>query len=627
MENKKTAKRMRTFLASIAGLALAGGAVFAVGANQPQQIETVDDTITTISGTDNVINLADAEDNAPTSDTGQSTAIVLSGDIQLDVAFIEDNFEIAENDAETIASLPEEQRQEALISAISDNPAFDIHENADGATIISRPFLLKRIAIPGHDASLDTGNAKEAIYNEEVDAYYLTYETMEDTARAYDKFIADGIEDVIVDIPVQACGGSDLYDGWGIGAGYMNLSAAEDALDALEDQNPVTVAVLDSGARSTHQIFTGVTFDSASGSFIGAGDNSTTVVSSDYADGNGHGTHVSGILASATPDSVSILELKVLDDQGNGSLLDVLSALQYAYKKGAKVVNISLGANLSDNADGKVPEQYKATVNYFDDILGSLRSNGVNIVAASSNDGHNMDLHYTYPAVSEYVVSVGAINSSNEHFDHSNYGRSLDFAAPGSSINGASHTGDTSTATMSGTSMAAPHVSAFIADLLSIYPNLTPDEIVEKMKDASRDLGDLGRDDYFGYGEPQFDMTWLNIEDPDPTTPDDPGDDPVKTSILNGAYYAAGLNSSYEYTGSAITPEVEIFTIKRINNWESEKVYLTKNEDFTLSYHNNINPGVATVIINGTGKYTGTARLLFNVNRTNTEPRNPYEGW
>ena len=82
---------------------------------------------------------------------------------------------------------------------------------------------------------------------------------------------------------------------------------------------------------------------------------------------------------------------------------------------------------------------------------------------------------------------------------------------------------------MSGTSMAAPHISAFAADLLSIYPDLTPDEIVEKMKEMSIDLGDKGFDVFYGYGEPQFDLSLLAKSDEPASSPaDEPANEPAE---------------------------------------------------------------------------------------------------
>ena len=517
------ANMTRTAIASAAAIMIAGIGFAAL--SQTQQMDIIDGAIPLSNGVEKVADFEEISDSAPASNTGQQTVVSID-DNALDAASLQEDFELSRSQAAEIAALPASEQTQAIISALEGNPAFDVVRDGDGNITVERPFLLKRIVVPGQASDVSAVDAAGSVYDETSDAYYLTFDTMADTAAAYEKLSATvGEDNIIIDVPVQLFGTSNDYTGWG--TNQMNLGAVEDELDASGGGSPVTVAVIDSGARASHAAFSGVNFDSNSGSFLNARSSASTV-SKDFSDGHGHGTHVSGIVAASTPDSVSIMELKAMDSSGAGSLADVYYAVLYAANKGAKVINLSLGGNLAD-ANGNVSPALKSTANTFDKALKKVRDSGVSVIAAASNEGKSIEQLYTYPAISEYVTSVGALNSSLNRAGYSNYGQSLDFVAPGSYITSAFKSDDTAAITMSGTSMAAPHISAFAADLLSIYPDLTPDEIVEKMKEMSIDLGDKGFDVFYGYGEPQFDLSLLAKSDEPASSPaDEPANEPAE---------------------------------------------------------------------------------------------------
>ncbi|MGE8204651.1 S8 family serine peptidase [Heyndrickxia sp. NPDC080065] len=209
-------------------------------------------------------------------------------------------------------------------------------------------------------------------------------------------------------------------------------------------------------------------------------------------DDNGHGTHVSGIIAAAADNGYSmeginqhakIMPVKVLDASGSGDTEQIAYGIKYAVDHGAKVINLSLGG------------KYSRVLEY---VLQYAASKNVVVVAATGNDGQ---LGISYPGSSKYVISVGATNTLDIVSDYSNYGKEIDLVAPGTNI--PSLVPDGNVTYMSGTSMATPHVAAVAGLLLSKNPKLkvsdirnilhqTADNVAFKEKDNKGDFGGGG---------------------------------------------------------------------------------------------------------------------------------------
>ncbi|XXM72899.1 S8 family serine peptidase [Lysinibacillus sphaericus] len=197
----------------------------------------------------------------------------------------------------------------------------------------------------------------------------------------------------------------------------------------------------------------------------------------DASDDNGHGTHVASIIAAKANNHYSIaginpfatiLPVKVLDASGSGDTEQIAYGIMYAADQGAKVINLSLGG------------PYSRTIEY---ALQYASKKGAVIVAASGNDGFE---EVSYPASSKYAISVGSTNKLNIVSDFSNYGKGLDLVAPGSEIPALLPDGNVSY--MSGTSMAAPHVSAAAGLLLSQKPGLSAGEVEKLLTQTTRDI-------------------------------------------------------------------------------------------------------------------------------------------
>ena len=211
-------------------------------------------------------------------------------------------------------------------------------------------------------------------------------------------------------------------------------------------------------------------------------------------DDNGHGTHVSGIIAAKANNGYSmaginqnaeILPVKVLDVSGFGDSDQIAFGIKYAADNGAKVINLSLGG------------QYSRVIEY---ALQYAAAKNVTIVAATGNSG---DIMVDYPAASQYVIAVGATNGLDIVSDYSNYGKGVDVVAPGTEVPSLLPNGNVTYE--NGTSMATPHVAAVAGLMLSEKPNLKMAEIrtalrVTAVKNAfkQQDNSDFNPEDYYG---------------------------------------------------------------------------------------------------------------------------------
>lgn len=219
----------------------------------------------------------------------------------------------------------------------------------------------------------------------------------------------------------------------------------------------VRAYIVDTGVLSTHTEFTGrmaVGFSAISDS-IGT------------EDCNGHGTHVAGTVAGTTygvAKSATIVPVRVLDCAGSGTISGVIAGLDFVARDHAlgtpAVVNMSLGGGASRTLD-------TAVVGVIND--------GVSVVVAAGNS--NRDACRFSPARVPAAVTVGATTSADARAAYSNIGKCLDLFAPGSVITSAWYNSTTAINTISGTSMASPHVAGVAAVLLSRNPLSTPAEI------------------------------------------------------------------------------------------------------------------------------------------------------
>ncbi|WP_420129196.1 S8 family peptidase [Longimicrobium sp.] len=212
----------------------------------------------------------------------------------------------------------------------------------------------------------------------------------------------------------------------------------------------VRIYVLDTGIRYDHVDFGG----RATAGYDGFGGNGS--------DCHGHGTHVAGTAAGSTygvAKSASLVGVRVLDCSGNGPWSTVIAGVDWVTANHVKpaVANMSLGGLGNTSLDNAVANSIAAGVTYA--------------VAA----GNNADDACLYsPARVANALTVGNSTSSDARSSTSNFGKCLDLFAPGASIVSAYHTSSTATATLSGTSMASPHVAGVAALYLQNNTTATP---------------------------------------------------------------------------------------------------------------------------------------------------------
>ncbi len=263
------------------------------------------------------------------------------------------------------------------------------------------------------------------------------------------------------------------------------------------DGQGVMVAVVDSGVDAGHEDLAGAVLP---------GWDATTDRAGGGVDPFGHGTHVAGIIAARAANGIGtrgaapgarILPVRVLGADGSGFLADVAEGIVWAVNHGADVINLSLGGT----GGGSV---YRSVVSY-------AQEHGVVVVAAAGNEALKGN-PVVYPGADPGVIAVASVTAAGSRAPSSSWGPQVDLAAPGAGIAAPCPTSASlcaglndptlppGYAHMSGTSMAAPHVSAAAALLLAIRPDLTPAAVQDLLVATADDLGPPGTDPEYGAG-------------------------------------------------------------------------------------------------------------------------------
>ncbi|MFJ6010593.1 S8 family peptidase [Streptomyces sp. NPDC092952] len=217
----------------------------------------------------------------------------------------------------------------------------------------------------------------------------------------------------------------------------------------------VTAYIIDTGVRISHSDFGG----RASYGYD-AIDNDNTAQ-----DGHGHGTHVAGTVAGTSygvAKKAKIVAVRVLDNSGSGTTDQVVAGIDWVTANAVKpaVANMSLGGGADAVLDAAVRKSI---------------ASGVTYAVAAGNE--STDASTKSPARVGEAITVGSTTSTDARSSFSNYGSVVDIFAPGSSITSTWNTGDSATNTISGTSMASPHVAGAAALYLADHPGDTPAQV------------------------------------------------------------------------------------------------------------------------------------------------------
>ncbi|MFI8812368.1 MULTISPECIES: S8 family peptidase [unclassified Streptomyces] len=225
----------------------------------------------------------------------------------------------------------------------------------------------------------------------------------------------------------------------------------------------VTAYVIDTGVRVTHSDFEG-----RATSGFDAVDNDD-----DANDGNGHGTHVAGTIAGASygvAKKASIVAVRVLDDSGSGTTEQVVAGIDWVTEnhQGPSVANMSLGGGADEALDAAVQKAI---------------ASGVTFAVAAGND--SSDAGEGSPSRVPEAITVASSTVDDEQSSFSNYGPVVDIYAPGSDITSAWNDSDDGSNTISGTSMATPHVVGAAAVYLGGHQDATPEEVATALTEGA----------------------------------------------------------------------------------------------------------------------------------------------
>ena len=258
------------------------------------------------------------------------------------------------------------------------------------------------------------------------------------------------------DTPVSAVAEQTPVPSWGLDRVDALTTPLDDKYSWTNSGTGTIVYVIDTGVYSAHGDFGGRVVSGYTAIADGRGTE----------DCHGHGTHVAGTVAGrnyGVAKTATIVAVRVLDCTGSGYSSGVVAGINWVtanHPGGPAVINMSLGGGANSAIDSAVTDAVNA---------------GIVVVVAAGNS--SADACSYSPARVPGAITIGATDVRDARASYSNFGSCVDMWAPGSQITSAWISGSTATNTISGTSMASPHVAGLAARVLSMNPALTPTDV------------------------------------------------------------------------------------------------------------------------------------------------------
>ncbi len=392
---------------------------------------------------------------------------------------------------------------------------------------------------------------------------------------------------------------NDTRYGSQYGPAMMGFPAAWDGPAGFGSSN-ITVALIDSGILKTHEDFVGGRV--LQGRDYVSNDN-------DPNDDCGHGTHTAGTVGATTNNGagvagmsqVKILPMKALAKSTglfssgcSGSTAGIAQAIIDATDQGARVISMSIGGGSSSAMQNAVNYAY---------------SHNVVLVAAAGNDGSNNGIDY--PGAYPNVITVGALDSNKARASYSDGGSQLDVMAPGSGVISTYTGSNTAYASLSGTSMATPHVAGAIALALSCDPGATNAQVASALTSTADDLGAAGFDTATGYGLARADKLEAALCGTGPHVNHDPT--AAFTATTQGSLGVA-VNAS-----TSSDPDGDVLTYA----WDFGDGGTATGVTATHTYASTTPKTISLTVSDGLGGTSTTSKSFTPVQITDPDPATP----